>query len=180
MITASGMLRTNTHSNTHSTHTPTHSNNANTNTNRLPPMARTKQTARKSTGGKAPRKQLACKAARNSAPIKLPHVSDGYTPKELLEMLERSPDLYLQVTESFRRKFSRAADGLKGLKANEWFKELLRRKIRRMWTRMPRIRRRGEARSEAPEREAVPLVEPLTNDERLEEFLMVCQDRGRK
>ena len=31
-------------------------------------MARTKQTARKSTGGKAPRKLLATKAARNSAP----------------------------------------------------------------------------------------------------------------
>lgn len=32
-------------------------------------MARTKQTARKSTGGKAPRKELATKAARKSAPI---------------------------------------------------------------------------------------------------------------
>jgi histone H3 len=31
-------------------------------------MARTKQTARKSTGGKAPRKQLATKAARRAAP----------------------------------------------------------------------------------------------------------------
>ena len=31
-------------------------------------MARTKQTARKSTGGKAPLKQLATKAARKSAP----------------------------------------------------------------------------------------------------------------
>jgi histone H3 len=31
-------------------------------------MARTKQTARKSTGGKQPRKQLATKAARKSAP----------------------------------------------------------------------------------------------------------------
>ncbi len=31
-------------------------------------MARTKQTARKSTGGKAPRKQLATKAVRNCAP----------------------------------------------------------------------------------------------------------------
>ena len=31
----------------------------------LPTMARTKQTARKSTGGKAPRKQLATKAARS-------------------------------------------------------------------------------------------------------------------
>ncbi|XP_063522982.1 uncharacterized protein LOC129038995 [Pongo pygmaeus] len=41
------------------------------------PMARTKQTARKSTGGKAPRKQLATKAARKSAPatggVKKPH-----------------------------------------------------------------------------------------------------------
>ena len=34
-------------------------------------MARTKQTARKSTGGKAPRKQLATKAARKS-------VNSGY------------------------------------------------------------------------------------------------------
>jgi histone H3 len=32
-------------------------------------MARTKQTARKSTGIKAPRKQLATKAARKSAPV---------------------------------------------------------------------------------------------------------------
>lgn len=40
-------------------------------------MARTKQTARKSTGGKAPQKQLATKAARKSAPatagVKKPH-----------------------------------------------------------------------------------------------------------
>nr|CAD1818801.1 unnamed protein product [Ananas comosus var. bracteatus] len=40
-------------------------------------MARTKQTARKSTGGKAPRKVLATKAARKSAPttggVKRPH-----------------------------------------------------------------------------------------------------------
>ena len=44
---------------------------------RPPKMARTKQTARKSTGGKAPRKQLATKAARKSAPatggVKKPH-----------------------------------------------------------------------------------------------------------
>ena len=32
-------------------------------------MARTKQTARKSTGGKAPRKQLAIEVARKSAPV---------------------------------------------------------------------------------------------------------------
>ena len=41
-------------------------------------MARTKSTARKSTGGKAPRKHLAAKAARKSAPasggnVKKPH-----------------------------------------------------------------------------------------------------------
>ncbi|EHB11674.1 Histone H3.3 [Heterocephalus glaber] len=40
-------------------------------------MARTKQTARKSTGGKAPRKQLATKATRKSVPstggVKKPH-----------------------------------------------------------------------------------------------------------
>ena len=39
-------------------------------------MARTKQTARRSTGGKAPRKQLATKTARNSAGkggVKKPH-----------------------------------------------------------------------------------------------------------
>nr|XP_029724609.1 histone H3.v1 [Aedes albopictus] len=45
--------------------------------NNQPAMARTKQTARKSTGGKAPRKQLATKAARKSAPatggVKKPH-----------------------------------------------------------------------------------------------------------
>jgi len=40
-------------------------------------MARTKKNARKSTGGKKPRKQLATKAARRSAPatggVKKPH-----------------------------------------------------------------------------------------------------------
>ncbi|VDM76828.1 unnamed protein product, partial [Strongylus vulgaris] len=40
-------------------------------------MARTKQTARNSTGGKAPHKQLATKAARQSAPTtrgEKPHI----------------------------------------------------------------------------------------------------------
>jgi hypothetical protein len=45
-------------------------------------MARTKQTARKSTGGKAPRKHLATKAARKSAPttggIKKPYRFDYF------------------------------------------------------------------------------------------------------
>ena len=46
-------------------------------TKKILTMARTKQTARKSTGGKAPRKQMATKAARKSAPatggVKKPH-----------------------------------------------------------------------------------------------------------
>uniref|UniRef100_A0A8C3TLC8 Histone H3 n=1 Tax=Catharus ustulatus TaxID=91951 RepID=A0A8C3TLC8_CATUS len=51
-------------------------------------MARTKQTARKSTGGKAPRKQLATKAARKSAPatggVKKPHLSHcGFAENQL-------------------------------------------------------------------------------------------------
>eukprot|EP01084_Bolivina_argentea_P110521 197316_1 len=49
-------------------------------------MARTKQTARKSTGGKAPRKQLATKAARKLTHITCKHncgrlCNPGYTPK---------------------------------------------------------------------------------------------------
>jgi len=56
----------------------THSNpNLTLTSNNTDKMARTKQTARKSTGGKAPRKQLATKAARKSAPatggVKKPH-----------------------------------------------------------------------------------------------------------
>ena len=58
------------HQRTPQTHTPRPST-------ALLTMARTKQTARKSTGGKAPRKQLATKAARKSAPasggVKKPH-----------------------------------------------------------------------------------------------------------
>merc|ERR1711988_176321 len=56
-----------------STHLPSHQQPLHTSIK----MARTKQTARKSTGGKAPRKQLASKAARKSAPstggVKKPH-----------------------------------------------------------------------------------------------------------
>merc|ERR1711939_1171603 len=56
-----------------STHLPSHQQPLHTSIK----MARTKQTARKSTGGNAPRKQLASKAARKSAPstggVKKPH-----------------------------------------------------------------------------------------------------------
>ncbi len=56
-------------------------------------MARTKQTARKSTGGKAPRKQLATKAARKSAPstggVKKPHRYRWYSRLVIVHSKER-------------------------------------------------------------------------------------------
>ncbi|XP_030787159.1 histone H3.3-like [Rhinopithecus roxellana] len=67
-------------------------------------MARTKQTARKSSGGKAPRKQLATKAARKSAPstggVKKPH---RYRPGTVaLREIRR----YQKSTELLIRKLS--------------------------------------------------------------------------
>lgn len=60
-------------------------------------MARTKQTARKSTGGKAPRKQLATKAARKSAPItggvKKPH---RYRPGKFNSLLFKKFDSFVR------------------------------------------------------------------------------------
>lgn len=47
---------------------------------RIENMARTKQTARKSTGGKAPRKQLATKAARKSATMGKSNKPHRYRP----------------------------------------------------------------------------------------------------
>jgi len=64
--------------------------------------ARTKQTARKSTGGKAPRKALATKAARKSAPpnagVKKPH---RYRPGTRALMMIRK---YQKSTELLIRK----------------------------------------------------------------------------
>ena len=70
-------------------------------------MARTKQTARKSTGGKAPRKQLATKAARKSVPatggVKKPH---RYRPSTValreIRRYQKSPDLIVRK-EPFKR-----------------------------------------------------------------------------
>ena len=61
-------------------------------------MARSKQTARKSTGGKAPRKQLATKAARKSAPVtggvKKPHrYRPGTVALREIRRYQKSPDL---------------------------------------------------------------------------------------
>nr|BAD90782.1 histone 3 [Conocephalum conicum] len=62
-------------------------------------MARTKQTARKSTGGKAPRKQLASKAARKSAPstggVKKPHRYPGTVALREIRRYE-STDLHIR------------------------------------------------------------------------------------
>eukprot|EP00804_Cyclotella_cryptica_P001367 CCRYP_014121-RB/>CCRYP_014121-RB protein AED:0.06 eAED:0.06 QI:0/-1/0/1/-1/0/1/0/139 len=80
-------------------------------------MARTKQTARKSTGGKAPRKQLATKAARKSAPAaggcKKPHrYRPGTVALREIRKYQKSTDLLIrklpfqrflrEVTQDFR------------------------------------------------------------------------------
>ena len=64
-------------------------------------MARTKQTARKSTGGKAPRKQLAMRAARKSAPAaggaKKPHrYRPGTVALREIRRLQKSTDLLIR------------------------------------------------------------------------------------
>ena len=64
-------------------------------------MARTKQTARKSTGGKAPRKQLATKAARKSQPatggIKKPHrFRPGTVALREIRRFQKSTDLLIR------------------------------------------------------------------------------------
>jgi len=64
-------------------------------------MARTKQTARKSTGGKVPRKQLATKAARKSAPVtggvKKPHrYRPGTVALREIRRYQKSTDLLVR------------------------------------------------------------------------------------
>jgi len=64
-------------------------------------MARTKQTAHKSTGGKAPRKQLATKAARKSTPatggIKKPHrYRPGTVSLREIRWYQKSTDLLIR------------------------------------------------------------------------------------
>ncbi|ODM86931.1 histone H3, embryonic [Orchesella cincta] len=63
-------------------------------------MARTKQTARKSTGGKAPRKQLATKAARKSAPatggVKKPIVTVPAVALREIRRYQKSTELLIR------------------------------------------------------------------------------------
>eukprot|EP00804_Cyclotella_cryptica_P016956 CCRYP_001897-RB/>CCRYP_001897-RB protein AED:0.09 eAED:0.09 QI:0/-1/0/1/-1/0/1/0/148 len=90
-------------------------------------MARTKQTARKSTGGKVPRKQLATKAARKSAPAaggcKKPHrYRPGTVALREIRKYQKSTDLLIrklpfqrflrEVTQDFRRDMCYAATAL--------------------------------------------------------------------
>ncbi|OAO11809.1 histone [Blastocystis sp. ATCC 50177/Nand II] len=69
-------------------------------------MARTKQTARKSTGGKVPRKQLATKAARKSSPaagaVKKPHRYRPGTSTELLIRKLPFQRLVREVAQDFK------------------------------------------------------------------------------
>jgi hypothetical protein len=65
------------------------------------PMARTKQTARKNTGAKAPRKHLANKAARKTAPatagIKKPHrYRPGTVALREIRKYQKSTDLLIR------------------------------------------------------------------------------------
>ncbi|CAB4054569.1 H3 [Lepeophtheirus salmonis] len=77
-------------------------------------MARTKQTARKSTGGKAPRKQLATKAARKSAPstggVKKPHrYRPGTVALREIRRYQKSTELLIHFKTDLR--FQSAAIG---------------------------------------------------------------------
>ncbi|URE17446.1 H3 [Musa troglodytarum] len=81
-------------------------------------MARTKQTARKSTGGKAPRKQLATKAARKSAPttggVKKPHrFRPGTVALREIRKYQKSTELLIRKLP-FPEACQRNCPGLQG------------------------------------------------------------------
>ncbi len=68
-------------------------------------MARTKLTARKATGGKAPRKQLATKAARKSAPVtvkKLRRWGPGTIALREIRKYQKSYELLLKKSPTSR------------------------------------------------------------------------------
>src|SRR5882757_5130882 len=80
-------------------------------------MARTKQTARKSTGGKAPRKQLATKAARKSAPatggVKKPHrYRPGTVALREIRRYQKSTELLIRKLP-FQRLVREIAQGMR-------------------------------------------------------------------
>ena len=77
-------------------------------------MARTKQTARKSTGGKAPRKQLASKAARKSTKADGAKKSRRYRPGTValreIRKYQKSTELLIRKLP-FQRLVREIADG---------------------------------------------------------------------
>ena len=80
-------------------------------------MARSKQTARKSTGGKAPRKQLATKAARKSVPatggVKKPHrYRPGTVALREIRRYQKSTDFLIRK-QPFQRLVREAAHASK-------------------------------------------------------------------
>ena len=80
-------------------------------------MARTKQTARKSTGGKAPRKALSTKAARKSAPstggVKKPHrYRPGTVALREIRKYQKSTELLLRK-QPFQRLVREIAQDFK-------------------------------------------------------------------
>jgi len=100
-------------------------------------MARTKQTARKSTGGKAPRKQLATKAARKSAPstggVKKPHrYRPGTVALREIRRYQKSTELLIrklpfqrlvrEIAQDFKTdlRFQSAANGESGEHVDIW------------------------------------------------------------
>lgn len=80
-------------------------------------MARTKQSARRSTGGKAPRQQLATKAARKSIPtsggVKKPHrYRPGTVALREIRRYQKSTDLLIRKAP-FQRLVKEIAQGIK-------------------------------------------------------------------
>ena len=80
-------------------------------------MARVKQTSKKSSGGKAPRKQLATKAARKAAPtangVKKPHrYRPGTVALREICHYQRSTDLFIRKLP-FQRLVREIAQGFK-------------------------------------------------------------------
>lgn len=101
-------------------------------------MARTKQTARKSTGGKAPRKQLATKAARKSAPstggVKKPHrYRPGTVALREIRRYQKSTELLIRKLP-FQRLVREIAQDFKQTCASRVQRLVLcRRQVRPIW-----------------------------------------------
>ena len=78
-------------------------------------MARTKQTARKSTGGKAPRKQLGAKKAMNKGGVKKPHrYRPGTVALKEIRKYQKSTNLLIQKLP-FQRLVREIAHDIIGL-----------------------------------------------------------------